>query len=129
MRNGGNIGNLIDRETSISKDTEDGVAAGARAFDEDRKGGHAFFFGFFDGFLDSSGRCKWSGLTGTFETDGAGVGPGDHIAAFISEGDQGVIEGGFDIEATIGHRGEVTLGFLGSGGFSSHGYLVAVSSF
>ncbi len=93
MRNGSNILNHADFQTSALQSADSRLSAGARAFNQTFNLFKTMYHGLLSRHIGSLLGSKRRALSGAFKTLRAGAGPGDGIAGLIGDRDNCVIEG------------------------------------
>src|SRR5579859_5986600 len=101
VRNRGDVLNRADLETGGLQRADRRLPARARALDEDIDLAHAVLHGAARGGLGRHLRGVGRRLAGTLETDLAGGGPGNHVAAGVGDRDDRVVERAPDVSVPV----------------------------
>src|SRR6478609_6966628 len=97
VRGRGHVLDGADLEADRTQGPDRGLAARARALDEDIDLLHAVVHRPAPGGLGGHLRGERGGLARALEADGAGRGPRDHRAGGVGDGDDGVVERALDV--------------------------------
>src|SRR5215471_3710025 len=93
----GDVGDGADLEADRTQGTDRGLAARARALDEDVDLLHAVVHRPATGGLSGHLRGERGGLARALEADGASRGPRDHRTGGVGDRDDGVVERALDV--------------------------------
>src|SRR5438874_1501747 len=97
VRDRRHVGDRRDLETRRLQGADGGLAAGARALDEDVDLLEAVFHGATRRRLRGDLGGKWRALARALEALAAGAPPGEHVALGVGQRHHGVVEGGLDV--------------------------------
>src|SRR5215212_5391949 len=102
VRRRGHVLDGADLEADRTQRPDRGLAARARALDEDVDLLHAVVHRPTAGGLGGHLRGERRGLARALEADGAGRGPRDHRTGRVGDGDDGVVERALDVSLALG---------------------------
>src|SRR6202020_1367438 len=102
VRDRGDVLDPDDLDADRGQRADRGLATRAGPAHEYVDLAHAMFHGLLGAGLGGQLGGEGSGLARTLEADVPGRGPGEDVALGVGDGDDGVVEGAFDVRHAVG---------------------------